>query len=434
MTRIDAIVVGTLVVLFALIAGLVGVPSLVPTASTALTPTRRADLVRGPALPRGCPRPSRLGQPVVGTDAGRPRSRLARLLGPGPQRAFGVTGAGPCRALDGRPDRCCLDLRAAARRPLARWRAGDRRRRRVHDPRPAGSRVHRSGGGVVERGRRPDPGPGDRGLHARHAARGVPPGRDPADRPGPPAVQHPGRRAGRPPVRTSADRIRAVRRGQSERRLGGAHPSRQPDPAAGHCGRERPRRPTRWRRRRRSIARTARSRTCRGSSSRSSTRRRPWRLPIERGRSTPRPASRPSWGATSPLRTGSRALRYPGSTLTTVLLNLRPGHPEFADPKVRTALLAALDRPRLITDAFAMAAAPAIGLDPARVVPVRPGAGAAGAVRPVGRARGPDEGRLDPGVRRLASPEVAHARVDRAAQPGRSVQSRCVRFGCRRGT
>ena len=37
---------------------------------------------------------------------------------------------------------------------------------------------------------------------------------------------------------------------------------------------------------------------------------------------------------------GSRALRYPGSTLTAVLLNLRPGHPEFANPAVRTALLA----------------------------------------------------------------------------------------------
>ena len=58
---------------------------------------------------------------------------------------------------------------------------------------------------------------------------------------------------------------------------------------------------------------------------------------------------------------GSRALRYPGATLTTVLLNLRPGHPEFADPAVRTALLAAIDRPRLIADAFAMAAEAASG-------------------------------------------------------------------------
>ena len=75
---------------------------------------------------------------------------------------------------------------------------------------------------------------------------------------------------------------------------------------------------------------------------------------------------------------GSRTLRYPGATMTAVLLNLRPGHPEFADPAVRTALLQAIDRPRLIGDAFAMAAAPAIGpippssvlLDPAADAPV----------------------------------------------------------------
>jgi peptide/nickel transport system substrate-binding protein len=58
---------------------------------------------------------------------------------------------------------------------------------------------------------------------------------------------------------------------------------------------------------------------------------------------------------------GSRTLRYPGSTLTAVLFNLRPGHPEFADPAVRTALLAAIDKPALIKDAFAMAAAVATG-------------------------------------------------------------------------
>jgi peptide/nickel transport system substrate-binding protein len=58
---------------------------------------------------------------------------------------------------------------------------------------------------------------------------------------------------------------------------------------------------------------------------------------------------------------GSRAVRYPGSTLTAVLLNLRPGHPGFSNPAVRTALLAAIDRPKLIADAFAMAAGSATG-------------------------------------------------------------------------
>ena len=52
----------------------------------------------------------------------------------------------------------------------------------------------------------------------------------------------------------------------------------------------------------------------------------------------------------------SHALHYPGSTLTAVLLNLRPGHPEFADPAVRAALLAAIDRPTMVRGAFSMAA------------------------------------------------------------------------------
>jgi peptide/nickel transport system substrate-binding protein len=58
---------------------------------------------------------------------------------------------------------------------------------------------------------------------------------------------------------------------------------------------------------------------------------------------------------------GSRLLRYPGSTLTAVLFNLRPGHPEFSNPAVRTALLAAIGRPAIIDEAFAMVAGSATG-------------------------------------------------------------------------
>ena len=61
----------------------------------------------------------------------------------------------------------------------------------------------------------------------------------------------------------------------------------------------------------------------------------------------------------------SRLLRYPGSTLTTVLVNLRAGHPEFADPKVRAALLQSIDRPAIIEGAYAKSAATAAGLIPA---------------------------------------------------------------------
>ncbi len=49
---------------------------------------------------------------------------------------------------------------------------------------------------------------------------------------------------------------------------------------------------------------------------------------------------------------GARALRSPGTTLTTVLLNLRLGHPELRDVAVRSALLAALDRSAIVDGVF----------------------------------------------------------------------------------
>ncbi len=71
-------------------------------------------------------------------------------------------------------------------------------------------------------------------------------------------------------------------------------------------------------------------------------------------------------------------MRYPGSTLTSVLLNLRPDHPEFRDPAVRTALLAAIDRVDVIDKVYASVAVPAPGpippssplFDPAAEPPV----------------------------------------------------------------
>jgi ABC-type transport system substrate-binding protein len=62
---------------------------------------------------------------------------------------------------------------------------------------------------------------------------------------------------------------------------------------------------------------------------------------------------------------GVRLVRYPGSTLTAVLLNLRPGNPEFSSPSVRTGLLAALDRAKIGREAFAGLAAAATGPIPA---------------------------------------------------------------------
>jgi peptide/nickel transport system substrate-binding protein len=72
--------------------------------------------------------------------------------------------------------------------------------------------------------------------------------------------------------------------------------------------------------------------------------------------------------------TGSRILRYPGSTLTAVLFNLRPGQHAFASAALRTALLEAIDRPALIESAFAMAASAASGLIPSSSVLFDPAA------------------------------------------------------------
>jgi peptide/nickel transport system substrate-binding protein len=52
------------------------------------------------------------------------------------------------------------------------------------------------------------------------------------------------------------------------------------------------------------------------------------------------PATTEALGASA----GTRVLDYPTTTLSAILLNLRPTHPELADPNVRTALLLAIDR------------------------------------------------------------------------------------------
>ncbi len=58
--------------------------------------------------------------------------------------------------------------------------------------------------------------------------------------------------------------------------------------------------------------------------------------------------------ASAPLATqaGVERLRYPTTTLATVLLNLRPSHPELRDVRVRQALLGAIDRNALVAGAL----------------------------------------------------------------------------------
>ncbi len=61
---------------------------------------------------------------------------------------------------------------------------------------------------------------------------------------------------------------------------------------------------------------------------------------------------------------GSRLLREPSTTLTAVALNLRPSHPELADPSTRVGLLETIDRARILTVAYGGSAELADGLIP----------------------------------------------------------------------
>ena len=142
---------------------------------------------------------------------------------------------------------------------------------------------------------------------------------------------------------------------------------------------------------------------------------------------------------------GSRTLSYPGATLTTVLLNLRPGHPEFSKPAVRTALLEAIDRSRIIADAFAMAARPATGpippasalFDPAAdpPVPFDPDAAKA-ALKAAGWTQAADGWRL-PGAKTPVAIELLSP--DEASNPAAFAAAVAVardwtRSGCRSPT
>jgi peptide/nickel transport system substrate-binding protein len=61
---------------------------------------------------------------------------------------------------------------------------------------------------------------------------------------------------------------------------------------------------------------------------------------------------------------GTRLVRYPGTTLLVIVLNLRRTHPEFRDPNVRKALLSAIDRDGIVNTALWGFALRADGLIP----------------------------------------------------------------------
>ena len=60
----------------------------------------------------------------------------------------------------------------------------------------------------------------------------------------------------------------------------------------------------------------------------------------------------------------TRLMKYPTSTLTAVFFNLRVSHPTFRDVRVRKALLASIDRAKVVTSAYGDAATRADSLIP----------------------------------------------------------------------
>ena len=344
MTRTDPLVVGTLVVLLAIVAGLIGVPALSPAATTTAQPSQ------SPAVDAST-RPYRegvLGHPVsvspltARTQADRDLVALvfSGLVRNGPTGRSCPTS--PSAGRSTRPAR--VDLPAARRRGLARRRAGDRGGRRLHDPDPPGPGLHGPAAGswneVTVQATAPrtvtftlkTP----LGGFLQAATQPIAPAHLLADVPIADLPDHP---FGRQPIGSGPFAIASLTDDAAELipaatlHLDGASGAgatpRSTDSLATAPPLGRPTRPVpylagiefRFFDDPKALADAYRS----GS------------LDAASGLA---PALAAELGSTD----GSRLLRYPGATLTAVLLNLRPGHPEFAKPAVRTALLAAIDR------------------------------------------------------------------------------------------
>ena len=248
MTRTDSFVVGTLVVLLALIAGLVGAPSLLPATATVATPQPTP----GPVAARPYARASsaaRVGQPVDRADPGGPRPRRARLLRPRPQRPERHDRPGPRRALDGRRDRG-----RSGRSSCATTRAGttaSRSPRTTSRSRSASSRTRRTPGPAPGRGTRSPSRPRacdtivftlatPLGGFLQAATQPIAPAHLLADVPVDELADD--------AVRSPADRVRAVRRREPRRRARRAHPGGDDAPGrAADRPSRRPSPPTRWR-------------------------------------------------------------------------------------------------------------------------------------------------------------------------------------------
>ena len=423
--------------LLALIAGLVGIPAPPATRQRRRSPTPERHAARASAVPRGRPRPSGLGQPADGPDAGRPRPRS--------RSSSGLVRNGPNGTIvpdlaarwsvdrDGRG----LDVRAPRRRPLARRRAGHRGRRGVHHPRPCRIRRYTGPGAASWNG-------GDRPrrsgsptvvVHPGDAARRLPPGRHPADRAGAPAsrrcrstcwptIRSAGSQSGSGPFALTEPRRRSAPSSIPAAIRDAADPRRSSDPSAAPTdllttarADDRPGAPDAVPARDRvPVLRRRRDALADGLSARATSTRRPAPSPM---------ASELAVGAPT-----AASLRYPGSTLTD----------GPAQPSRRTIRSSATrrsaprcswrDRParHLIDAVRRRSPVPAPGPIPPSVVAScstrRPTAPVA-LLDLARRAEGAEGGRLDADRRRLAPrrrrAEAAHAR---GAQPDQATSTR----------
>ena len=396
MTRTDSFVVGTLVVLLAVIAGLVSAPSILPATASVATPQPTPGIVTARPYREGV-----LGHPVsvspFGAKTQADRDLVALVFS-------GLVRNGPNGTLvPDLADHWSVDATGSV------WTFQLRDDARWHDGEPVTS---------------------DDVAYTIHVLQ------DPA---------YTGPAAGSWNEVTCQDRGTADRSSsRSGRRWAGSSrrpPSRSRRPTSWPTSRS-----TSWRRRRSVVNRSGRDRSrwpASTTSTPSSSRRRPCsrrrRRPPEPSAlatdslATPGPAERPSRpvpylagmdftffddaqaladafseggldaaSGLSPAMTrdlarqpGTRSINYPGATMTAVLLNLRPGHPEFADPMVRTALLEAIDRVQLVVGRVRRRRRRVVRPDPAVVVDVRSDRRPARRLRS-GRRRGrAQEGRLD---------------------------------------
>ena len=322
-----------LVLAVAVIAGLVSAPSILPAtairrhaAADARRPSRRGPIARASS---GHPVSV---SPLTAHDQRRPRPRRPRLQRPRRLGPDGDARADLADELDGRPPARTGRSSCATGRPLAGRRAGHRRGRRLHgralqDPAYTGPEAAswRRGHGHAGAIRAPS-------VHAGDAARRVPPGGDPADRcrrtsladiP----VDAAGRRAIRAAARRVGRRSRVASLDDQHAELdpGGATlQAEAPAPAAiGAPDRTRSRPPSPAPPRAEPVPYLAGIDFSFFDDAAGARRRVRERRARCRGRAFPAIDARP--GATPGDRVSS-ATR--ATTLTAVLLNLRPGHPE----------------------------------------------------------------------------------------------------------